>query len=74
MSTFGDATAFGGATWRKSAKTQANGQCVEVARVGEAIGVRDSKDPAGPVLTFTLSEFEAFLDGVHHGEFDDLVQ
>jgi len=74
MSTLGEATNFSGATWRKSAKTQANGQCVEVARMGEIIGVRDSKDPSGPILAFTLREFEAFLDGAHNGEFDDLVR
>jgi hypothetical protein len=45
-----------------------------VARVGDVIGVRDSKDPSGPMLTFTLAEFEAFLDGTHKGEFDDLVR
>lgn len=74
MSTVGGATDFSRAVWRKSAKTQANGQCVEVARLGETIGVRDSKDPSGPMLCFTLSEFEAFLDGAHKGEFDDLVR
>ena len=37
------------------------------------IGVRDSKDPDGPVLRFTVREFEAFLDGARRSEFDDLV-
>jgi len=74
MSTSGGTTDFTGAVWRKSTKTQANGQCVEMARVGDVIGVRDSKDPSGPVLAFTVSEFEAFLDGAHKGEFDDLVR
>ncbi|WP_431945533.1 DUF397 domain-containing protein [Micromonospora marina] len=64
---------FSGATWRKSAKTQASGQCVEVTRVDDVIGVRDSKNPHGPVLTFTRGEFAAFLDGAAKGEFDDLV-
>ncbi len=66
-------TDFTSATWRKSVKTQNNGACVEVARVGQVIGVRDSKHPDGPVLAFTVAEFEAFLDGAHKGEFDDLV-
>lgn len=66
-------TDFSTAVWRKSTKTQQSGQCVEVARVGDAIGVRDSKDPHGPILTFTLGEFAAFLDGAVHGEFDDLI-
>jgi hypothetical protein len=74
MTTFGGSVDFSTASWRKSTKTQANGQCVEVARVGDVIGVRDSKDPSGPMLTFTLAEFEAFLDGTHNGEFDDLVR
>ena len=66
-------TDFTGAVWRKSVKTQNSGACVEVTRVGDVIGVRDSKDPDGPVLRFTVREFEAFLDGVHKAEFDDLV-
>ncbi|MDG4793041.1 MULTISPECIES: DUF397 domain-containing protein [Micromonospora] len=64
---------FSRAVWRKSTRTQQSGQCVEVARVGEVIGVRDSKDPDGPVLAFTTGEFAAFLDGAAKGEFDDLV-
>ncbi|MFI7553528.1 DUF397 domain-containing protein [Micromonospora sediminimaris] len=61
---------FSRAIWRKSTRTQQSGQCVEVARVGEVIGVRDSKDPDGPVLAFTTGEFAAFLDGAAKGEFD----
>jgi hypothetical protein len=34
------------------------------------IGVRDSKDPQGPVLRFTPDEWRAFLGGARHGEFD----
>ncbi|GAB3849120.1 DUF397 domain-containing protein [Micromonospora andamanensis] len=64
---------FSHAIWRKSTRTQQSGQCVEVARVGEVIGVRDSKDPDGPVLAFTTGVFAAFLDGAAKGEFDDLV-
>lgn len=36
----------------------------------ELILVRDSKDPQGPHLHFTLDEWRAFLDGVKKGEFD----
>ena len=66
-------TDFSDAIWRKSTKTQQNGQCVEVARVADAIGIRDSKDPTGPILVFTRDEFAAFLDGAMKGEFRDLV-
>jgi hypothetical protein len=31
--------------------------------------VRDSKDPASPVLTFTAQEWVAFVRGVKAGEF-----
>jgi hypothetical protein len=56
--------------WRKSTKSGSNGQCVEVARVDEAIWVRDSKDPNGPVLKFTEAGWDAFLDGASKGEFN----
>ena len=66
-------TDFADAMWRKSVRSQNNGACVEVARQGDVIGVRDSKDPGGPILVFTAAEFHAFLDGAAKGEFDDLV-
>ncbi|MFL6124950.1 DUF397 domain-containing protein [Actinophytocola sp.] len=37
--------------WKKSSFT-AQENCVELAHLGSAIAVRDSKDPSGPVLTF----------------------
>jgi hypothetical protein len=61
---------FSRATWRKSARSQQSGQCVELARTGGVIGVRDSKEPNGPILVFAVEEFGAFLDGVTKGEFD----
>ncbi|RAY10875.1 DUF397 domain-containing protein [Actinomadura craniellae] len=59
-----------GAAWRRSRRSQGQTQnCVELARIGEVVGVRDSKDPDGPHLTFTpstLRVFAAQLCAGHH--------
>jgi hypothetical protein len=58
--------------WIKSSLSFSNGNCVEVASLpDDEIGVRDSKDPAGPVLRFTPGEWRAFLGGARNGEFDN---
>ena len=58
--------------WMKSSWSYSNGNCVEVAQLpGGQVGVRDSKDPDGPVLRFTRGEWSAFVAGVRAGEFDD---
>jgi hypothetical protein len=56
--------------WRKSSHSSGGDNCVEVSlsRHGN-IGMRDSKDKAGPVLTFGVNAWDAFLSGVRHGEF-----
>ncbi|OLB66149.1 MAG: DUF397 domain-containing protein [Actinobacteria bacterium 13_2_20CM_2_72_6] len=59
------------ANWRKSkASGPYSDNCVEVAFVDQAIAVRDSKHPEGPVLLFTQGEWDAFVDGAKDGEFD----
>jgi uncharacterized protein DUF397 len=58
--------------WRKASASNANG-CVEVAPLPEGgVAVRDSKDPAGAILSFTRREWTAFLDGLDKGEFEHL--
>jgi hypothetical protein len=60
-----------GAQWRKTTHAGPDGDnCVEVAFVGEAIAVRDAKDPDGPALIFTAAEWDAFVGGAKDGEFD----
>lgn len=59
-----------GETWRKATKSNNNGACAEVRRTADEIQVRDSKNPTGPVLSFTPAEWEAFLDGANKGEFN----
>ena len=57
--------------WKKSSKSGSNGgECVEVRRHNQAIQVRDSKDPHGPVLRFNAKEWAAFVGGAKDGEFD----
>lgn len=56
-------------TWRTSSSCEAT-SCVAVARDGDVILVRDTKQDGGPVLRFTLEEWEAFRLGVLAGEFD----
>jgi len=58
-----------GIEWRKSAASGESG-CVEVAFVGLSVLVRNSRDRAGPVLSFTHSEWTAFLTGARSGTFD----
>jgi uncharacterized protein DUF397 len=55
--------------WLRSSRSNPGG-CVEVRFAENSVQVRDSKDPDGPVLTFTDREWTAFLDGVRSNEFD----
>ncbi|WFE46120.1 DUF397 domain-containing protein [Verrucosispora sp. WMMD1129] len=50
-----------GARWRKSRLSGSNDQCVEVAVGRSGVGVRDSKDPAGPVLSFEAYAWRVFV-------------
>ena len=56
--------------WRKAQGSVNNGACGEVAHADDMIAVRDSKNPAGPVLTYNRHEWVAFLDGAKRGEFN----
>ena len=51
--------------WRKASYSIGNGECVEVARSADGlIGVRDSKAPAGGIITMSTTEWKSFLSGV----------
>ncbi|MFI5954645.1 DUF397 domain-containing protein [Cryptosporangium sp. NPDC051539] len=56
--------------WRRAARCS-HTNCVEVARVGDAIAVRDSKaGEVGPLLAYPVPAWLAFLDGAKSGIFD----
>ncbi|MEU9629511.1 DUF397 domain-containing protein [Streptomyces luteogriseus] len=50
--------------WRKSRySSDQGGQCLEVAETPEAtVAIRDSKTPAGPILTLDPAAFTSFIN------------
>jgi Domain of unknown function (DUF397) len=53
------------AAWRASSHSGANGDCVQVAsRPPALVGVRDSKNPSGPMLAFTADQWQTFTTGL----------
>jgi transcriptional regulator with XRE-family HTH domain len=58
--------------WRTAVKS-GESNCVQVARRDGVIMVANSKHPSGPTLSYTLQEWDAFLDGAKKGEFDDFI-
>jgi hypothetical protein len=57
--------------WIKSSYSgPTGGNCVEVAFLPDGdVAVRNSRQPDGPALVFTRTEWEAFLGGAQDGEF-----
>ncbi|MEU8262253.1 DUF397 domain-containing protein [Micromonospora sp. NPDC048999] len=54
-----------GAVWRKSTRSNNGGECVEIAdNLPGIVGLRDSKDPAGPALAFGPNAWSLFVVGV----------
>ena len=50
------------AFWRKSSYSQAEtSECVEVARVARTVAVRDSKNPDGPVVALSRTQWSGLL-------------
>ncbi len=56
--------------WRKARCT--GGECLEVVEHRGMVLLRDSKDPDGGVLRYSISEWHSFVEGVKAGQFDDI--
>lgn len=56
-------------SWKKSTRSGGNG-CVEVNLALPDVGVRDSKDPASPVISFAPESWRTFVAQVRAGAYD----
>jgi hypothetical protein len=52
--------------WRKARASQAENNCVEVARTAQWVGIRDSKNPDGPFLAVPAARWQATLEGLRN--------
>ena len=58
--------------WRTATMSH-DTNCVQVRHDSGFIVVGNSRFPDGPFLSYTASEWTAFLDGAKKGEFDDFA-
>jgi hypothetical protein len=58
-------------SWRKSSFSNGGGACVEVAtNLPGMVGLRDSKNPYGPMLVITADAWHACTAGIRDGQFE----
>ena len=49
------------------------GNCVRIAPDAGMIIIGDTKNPGGPVLSYTRDEWITFVQGIRQGDVDDLL-
>jgi hypothetical protein len=61
---------FHGATWYKSVRSPSSQDCIAVTRMGGLSAIRDSKNPAGPVIVMPNAVFDCLLTLIKTGFLD----
>lgn len=57
--------------WRKSTySADGHGNCVELAKLPKAVGIRDSKNPDGGHLSVSPTALSGLIDKIRHGDLD----
>lgn len=59
-----------GASWRKSSRSGAGNDCVELVVAGIGAAVRDSKSPEAGHICLETTQWDAFLGVVKGGRLD----
>jgi hypothetical protein len=70
--TWSEPAAASALAWRVARRCN-GGACVRVAATDGTVLIGDTKDPQGPVLSYTAAEWRAFVEGIRQGDFDGLV-
>jgi hypothetical protein len=56
-----------GITWRKSSRSNAGNDCVEVARTAAGVAIRDSKNPHRAQLALSAEAFAGLVTDIKQG-------
>ncbi|MFE3598504.1 DUF397 domain-containing protein [Streptomyces sp. NPDC059096] len=65
---------LGSEGWHKPWSGGNGGNCVEAMKLADGrVAVRQSADPGGPALIYTMSEIAAFIQGAKSGQADFLL-